>query len=119
MRCTGFPVVSLGYAERFLLLPPFTSFRVAMVIEILSPSNTEIPLLRKFTEYLKAGIREYWIIDPETKNIQAHVLEKGDKELPAQYISRVYSAVEALNVSILPGLRIDFKTIWDAIAPKT
>jgi hypothetical protein len=30
-RCTGFPVVSLGYAERFLLFPPFTSFRVAMV----------------------------------------------------------------------------------------
>ncbi|MDR2608684.1 MAG: Uma2 family endonuclease [Treponema sp.] len=89
-----------------------------MVIEILSPSNTEIPLLRKFTKFLKAGVREYWIIDPETKNIQVHILERGDDEPPEHYISRVYSNAEALAVSILPGLRIGFKSIWDAIAPK-
>ncbi|MDR2617978.1 MAG: Uma2 family endonuclease [Treponema sp.] len=90
-----------------------------MVIEILSPSNAEIPLLLKFSKYLKAGVREYWLIDPETKDIHIHILEKGDKEPPEQYISRVYGAAEALNVSILPGLEIDFKSIWDAITPKT
>jgi Uma2 family endonuclease len=90
-----------------------------MVIEILSPSKTETPLLLKFTKYLKAGVREYWIIDLETKNIHVHILEKGDEEPPEHFISRVYCAADALDVSILPGLRIDLKSVWDAIAPKT
>jgi hypothetical protein len=47
-----------------------------------------------------------------------HILERGDEEPPGHYISRVYAAADALNVSILPGLRIDFTSIWDAIAPK-
>jgi Uma2 family endonuclease len=87
-----------------------------MVIEILSPSNAELPLLLKFTKYLKAGVREYWLVDPETRNIHVHILEKGDEEPPERYISRVYGAADALDVAILPGLRIDFTSIWDAIA---
>jgi Uma2 family endonuclease len=84
-----------------------------LVVEIRSPSNTEIPLLLKFTKYLKAGVREYWLIDPETKDIQVHVLEKGNGPEPGHYISSVYSGVKTLDVSVLPGLTIDFNSVWN------
>jgi Uma2 family endonuclease len=83
-----------------------------MVIEILSPSNTSNSLLLKFNQYLAAGVREYWIIVPETKAVQVHILAKGDGEGAAYYISTVYSDAAALDVSILPGLSIDFSSVW-------
>jgi Uma2 family endonuclease len=83
-----------------------------LVIEILSPSNTTNPLLLKFNQYLAAGVREYWVIVPETKSIQVHILEKRDGEVAVHYISTVHSNAETLDVSILPDLRIDFTPIW-------
>jgi Uma2 family endonuclease len=83
-----------------------------IVIEILSPSNTANPLFLKFNQYLAAGVREYWVIVPETKTIQVHVLEKRDGETAGHYISTVHDNVEGLDVSVLPGLRIDFTPIW-------
>ena len=83
-----------------------------MVIEILSPSNTANPLLLKFNQYLAAGVREYWVIVPETKAIQVHIPEKRDGETTGHYISTVQDNVKALDVSVLPGLRIDFTPIW-------
>jgi Uma2 family endonuclease len=81
-----------------------------MVVEILSPSNTANPLLLKFNYYLAAGVKEYWLIIPETKSVHMHILEKGDAA--GRYISTVHLNVEVLDVSILPGLRIDFTSIW-------
>jgi Uma2 family endonuclease len=86
-----------------------------LVIEILSPSNSEIPLLLKFAKYLKAGVREYWIIDPEAKTIQVHILKKDTGNPPEHYISSVYAGGEALAVSVLPGLSIDFNSVWSAL----
>ncbi|MDR2661586.1 MAG: Uma2 family endonuclease [Treponema sp.] len=82
-----------------------------IVIEIRSPSNTETPLLLKFSKYLKAEVREYWLIDPETRDIQVHILEKGE---PGHYISTICSNIKTLEVSVLPGMTVDFGSIWDA-----
>jgi Uma2 family endonuclease len=83
-----------------------------MVIEILSPSNTSPALLLKFNHYLAAGVREYWIIVPETKAVQVHLLEKENGEGARHYISTVHSSPEALGVSVLPGLMADFSSLW-------
>ncbi|MDR0759207.1 MAG: Uma2 family endonuclease [Treponema sp.] len=81
-----------------------------MVIEILSPSNTANLLLLKFNQYLQAGVREYWVVVPETRTIQAHILEKG--EGAGHYISTVHPNAETLDVFVLPGLAIDFTAVW-------
>jgi Uma2 family endonuclease len=83
-----------------------------LVVEILSPSNTGSNLLLKFNKYLTAGVREYWIIVPETKEVQVHILEKGDEETAGHYISAVHSET-ALPVSILPGLSVDLSALWE------
>jgi Uma2 family endonuclease len=42
-----------------------------LVIEIISPSSVTEDRVHKFTEYERAGVREYWIIDPRPR--QQHV----------------------------------------------
>jgi Uma2 family endonuclease len=81
-----------------------------MVIEILSPSTASNDCVAKFNNYLKAGVREYWILDPETRTIQVHLLDQE------KYTTTVYEADEkktaAIPVSVLPGCKIDLKTIF-------
>jgi len=49
-----------------------------LVVEILSESNREHDLVTKVEEYARAGVGEYWILDP--RNDQAHLLTlNGDR----------------------------------------
>jgi Uma2 family endonuclease len=91
-----------------------------LVIEILSPSTSHKDRMLKFNLYLKAGVREYWIVDPETKSVQVHVLDRG------RYITSAYGVYDpetmgederryvpdTAPVAVLPGFSIDLKTIF-------
>ena len=45
------------------------------IIEIVSPSNAGYDYLRKFRLYNAAGVREYWIVDPQQEGVLVHELE--------------------------------------------
>lgn len=45
-----------------------------LVIEVLSDSNRDLDLHRKPGEYARAGIPEYWIVDPQERSITILVL---------------------------------------------
>ena len=77
-----------------------------LVIEIASPSNARNELLLKFQYYLKAGVREYWVIVPEQRNVQVHLYEKG------RYISALYEDNERIPVTVLPGLEIALEDLF-------
>jgi Uma2 family endonuclease len=77
-----------------------------LVIEILSPSNGRHEMVLKFNKYLEAGVREYWIIDPEEKAIQVHILDDG------RYVTRMYD--DKAPVHILPGCLLDLSAIFNA-----
>jgi Uma2 family endonuclease len=47
-----------------------------LIIEILSPGNKKYDSVKKKKLYEKFGVREYWIVDPETK-IATGFLLKG------------------------------------------
>ena len=53
------------------------------VIEILSPSNRYHDMVRKLNKYRHAGVREYWIVDPEKRRICVYDFEH--EELPFSY----------------------------------
>jgi Uma2 family endonuclease len=84
-----------------------------LVIEILSPSNNGPAMFLKYNKYLKAGAREYWVIGPETREIQTHIFEKAEGQKPGRYVSTIYS--DTVDVSVLPGLKIDFNAIWSEL----
>ena len=41
-----------------------------LCVEVLSPSNTWTEMRRKIEEYLSAGVREVWIVDPEIRTVE-------------------------------------------------
>jgi len=56
-----------------------------LVVEILSESTIDTDRKDKFYEYEKAGVLEYWIVDPEAKTIEVYVLENGTYILFGKY----------------------------------
>ena len=48
-----------------------------LLIEILSKSNKKHDLVRKKKLYERFGVKEYWIIDPETKKTIGFELKEG------------------------------------------
>ena len=77
-----------------------------LVIEILSPSNTAIEMHRKLDLYQDAGVREYWVIDPEQKLIEVFRLNNGHFEPSILRIGGI------LQSTLFPDLVIPAKTIF-------
>ena len=77
-----------------------------LVIEILSPSNTVVEMHRKLNLYRDAGVREYWVIDPEEKLAEAYNLN-GDR-----YDARILRIGDTLKSALFPGLQIPLDTLF-------
>jgi Uma2 family endonuclease len=54
-----------------------------LVIEVLSPSNRGHDLLTKRALYARAGVREYWMLDPEARTIEILALDRDALHLVA------------------------------------
>ena len=52
-----------------------------LVMEILSESTEKQDRTEKFYEYGKAGVLEYWIVDPSAQTIEVFVLDQGAYKL--------------------------------------
>ena len=80
------------------------------VVEILSPSTRKRDLFLKLHIYAEAGVREYWIVDPDRKEVLVYLPETGS--FPSRYTFR-----DRIPVEIWEGkLKIDFRQINDRIA---
>ena len=76
-----------------------------LVAEVLSPSTRLYDCTVKLRKYMNAGVREYWIIDPEKEKVMIYVFE--DDVLPTQY-----SFDDVIPVGISKGeCSIDFSSI--------
>lgn len=71
------------------------------IIEIVSPSNKYMDYVRKLSLYQNTGVREYWLVDPERKNITVYGFER--KEGP-----ELYSFSDKVKAGIYEDLSIDF-----------
>ncbi|MDR1374323.1 MAG: Uma2 family endonuclease [Treponema sp.] len=80
------------------------------IIEIISPSTARYDRIVKFNKYREAGVREYWIADPEEKIVSAYVLKNGE------YMAVNYDDSAAAPVTVLPGCSIDLKTVFECTA---
>lgn len=49
----------------------------AFIVEVISPSNTKHDTVTKKALYEKFGVKEYWIIDPKTKQTTGYSLQNG------------------------------------------
>lgn len=60
-----------------------------LIVEILSPGTRNRDLTIKKRLYEKAGVREYWIVDPETKETHGYLLKNGAYDSPLKLKSKV------------------------------
>lgn len=70
------------------------------VIEIVSPSSKRMDYSVKLFKYRSAGVREYWIVDPDKSRITVWNLESEDTE--------EYSFNDSVKAGIYEDLSIDF-----------
>ena len=80
-----------------------------LVVEVLSPSSKKKDMQIKLSKYYDAGVREYWIVDPEKKILVQYDMEH--MELPS-----VYNAESTIPVLIWNGeYSINLKEMFDTI----
>ena len=78
-----------------------------LVIEILSPSTQRHDRLVKLKLYQRAGVREYWIVDPANKAVQVFLQDSGGLQ-PHE----VYSRGDAAKVNVLEGCFIELVKVF-------
>ena len=78
-----------------------------MVVEITSPSTARRDRFIKLLEYQKAGVREYWIVDPDTRTVSVHVLANG------VYTIAAYGDEGTAPVRVLEGCEISLPGLFE------
>ncbi len=79
-----------------------------LVIEILSPSTQGHDSFIKLNLYQQAGVREYWIVDPETKTVKVFLLDNEG----AYHTAKAYKQTDIAKVNALNGCFIELSKIF-------
>lgn len=78
-----------------------------LVIEILSPGNSDKEMKDKFDLYEESGVKEYWIVQPEDKWVNIYVLENN------RFIThRPFIASDTIKSQIFKGLEFPAADIF-------
>jgi len=56
-----------------------------LVIEVVSPGTRRVDRSEKPAEYARAGVAEYWIVDPSAGTVEVFVLQEGAYQLLARW----------------------------------
>jgi len=70
-----------------------------LVIEVISPSNAQLDKKRKRGVYARAGVKEFWLVDPILLQIHLYDFAR-DQAKPV----RIVDEEESLETPLLPGL---------------
>ncbi|MCI0440365.1 MAG: Uma2 family endonuclease [Chloroflexi bacterium] len=72
-----------------------------LVVEVTSPGTRHTDRADKHIEYARAGIPEYWIVDPEARSVEVFVLRGGVYELLGKW-----RASETARSELLQGFEL-------------
>ncbi|WP_330364419.1 Uma2 family endonuclease [Butyrivibrio sp. XPD2002] len=79
------------------------------VVEVLSDSTKKKDMTLKLSKYEKAGVKEYWIVDPDKQKIIVY-------DFAHDFDVSIYGFGDDVPIGLYDGkCRIDFKTILDEI----
>ena len=78
-----------------------------LIIEVLSPSTQRHDRLTKFSLYQRAGVQEYWLVDPASRSVSVYTLEEG-----AYHAAVVYASNSSAPVGVLEDCTIDLTTVF-------
>ena len=83
-----------------------------LAVEIVSPSSETHDRHKKIDAYTRAGVPEYWIVDPDARTVEVLAWEKGEYQSQG-----VYRGKATLSSRIVPGLSVQveqfFVSVWE------
>lgn len=85
-----------------------------LVIEVVSLESVERDYGAKFREYEQGGVREYWVIDPDRRIVDVHVLGEDGR-----YVRQHPDEAGRVRSVVLPRLAITPETLWQTPKPAT
>ncbi|WP_281280878.1 Uma2 family endonuclease [Robertmurraya kyonggiensis] len=62
---------------------------------------------KKYQLYEKAGVKEYWIVDPKNESVEVHLLTGEQYKFQG-----VFTKGDTISVDILAGLNLDLNQIF-------
>lgn len=78
-----------------------------LAIEVLSAGTEQVDRGEKHLEYARAGVREYWILDPDGQNIEVYILRKNVYQLKGKFKSG-----EVAGSELLPGFEVNVSEVF-------
>ena len=92
-------------SRRSMVSPKKVTGPPDLVVEIVSESTARKDRELKRDLYQRAGVPEYWLVDPESQQVGKHRLQKG-----------VYVEAGRFHDSIawdgIPGITVDLSRVW-------
>jgi Uma2 family endonuclease len=86
-----------------------------LAVEIVSPDSEARDWREKYLEYEAAGVREYWVIDPASKHMEAYALVGEQAQVAEEAAKRFQRLPETGGVIesvVLPGCRLRVAWLW-------
>ena len=77
-----------------------------LAVEVLSPNDRASEVLAKVADWLEAGCRSVWVVDPETKTIAIYA--------PTAQVRVLHLCDTLTDDSVLPGFRVEIQNIFPA-----
>ncbi|MFZ5591640.1 MAG: Uma2 family endonuclease [Bacillota bacterium] len=79
-----------------------------LVVEVLSANSVRRDRYEKFHLYEQAGVKEYWLVEPEARLLT--VFKLGEDGLYGR--PEIYAGTEQVPVGILTGLTINLQVVF-------
>ncbi|WP_300603159.1 Uma2 family endonuclease [Niabella sp.] len=79
-----------------------------LVIEILSPGNTQKEMGIKFDLYEESGVKEYWLVEPQDKVILVYLLKDGEFRGLKPFIE-----TDEIHSALFPELKFNVSDLFE------
>jgi len=81
------------------------------ILEVLSPSTKRKDMIIKLNKYQSAGVKEYWMIDPDKQKLMVYKLEQEE------YFPEIYGFDQTVAITVMEEpCEIDLQDMYDYIA---
>lgn len=94
-----------------VIRPTYLDGAPDLMIEIVSPDSQSRDRREKYLDYEKAGVREYWIVDPLSKTVEVSRLERKS-------FRKVDEIDGVIHSTVLKGFRVKTAQLWSRPLPK-
>lgn len=79
----------------------------SLVVEVVSPSTRRKDMLKKLDLFIRTGIGEYWLVDPDAGQIMVYWFVEGDIRA-----CRVADREKRIGSMLFPGLEVDATQVF-------